>query len=144
MAKPSYWIPSQYQESLSRYRYSHYKDKTVIRPSCFSYGRPWTDKMAFYIGTAPIYLNIVLVSGYFMCQPEIYAFNVAERPQKRDWYICFDSIKESTQYSIFISCSVWKFIWQIVYDFIIATSQPLKWVHRSVYITFKNLPAGYL
>ena len=36
---------SQYKACLSRFRDSHYKDGTVMRPSCFHYGNAYTDEM---------------------------------------------------------------------------------------------------
>ena len=44
------WTLSQYEYILSWYMHSHYKDKTVLRPSYLYKGNPYTDK-TFYIET---------------------------------------------------------------------------------------------
>ena len=46
--------PSQYKDNLSRYGYSHYKDKMVIRPSYLYNGKPYTGKTPSLCWDSPL------------------------------------------------------------------------------------------
>ena len=48
------WVLSQYKEGLSRYRDSHYEDKTVVRPS---YIYNWNSYNGKYNETDPCLTN---------------------------------------------------------------------------------------
>ena len=60
------WAPPQYNDSLSRYRDSHFKDKTVVRPSYLQHGDPYTGN-AYPYWDGPLVLHFPLNSSFFNC-----------------------------------------------------------------------------